>query len=179
MEMIVEPIGKQPLLPGQFTAAVWGTVAPVMQGTVSTALWKAFCVPDMFCAELEKPPLRHTDCLYNRCQLRPHYSWSEGALASQTPPASLLLAAEHPQMYSLSGSAPPRLHVLSRWRPSPRRPPAGTTHTRAGERPRGPGRKWRLRRLGVTFHTSQFKTSQPPLPRSPLEMMKMFWNQTR
>lgn len=60
-----------------------------MQGTVSTALRRAVCVPDVFCAEPEQRPLRHTDRLYNT-----DVSWGlavlgvEGALASQSPAAS-------------------------------------------------------------------------------------------
>lgn len=83
-----------------------------MQGTVSTALRRAFYVPDVFCAELEKLPLRHTNCLYN-----PDVSWGltdlgvEVTLDSQSP-SGLLLTPEHPQMYSQSGCCLPVSCVL-------------------------------------------------------------------
>lgn len=96
LQMILEPIGKRPLLHGQFTAAVWSTVASAMQGTMGTALRKAFYVLGIFCAACEK----HTNCLYNT-----DVSWGltnlgvEGILASQ-----ILLTPEHPQIHSQPGS---------------------------------------------------------------------------
>lgn len=85
--MILEPIEKQPLLPGQFTEAVWSTVASVMQGTVSTALTH-FMYQTCFVLSWRKLPLRHTNCFCN-----PNVSWGLTNLGEGVTSASLTPAA--------------------------------------------------------------------------------------